>query len=70
MSHLPPLPASLRLVELQRYHRHLIPPDIGAEGQRRLERARMLEVRELHEWAIARLPGTQLMPLNTVRPGI
>ena len=42
MSHLPPSPPALDADELQRYHRHLILPEIGAEGQRRLKAARIL----------------------------
>ncbi|MFL5619715.1 MAG: molybdopterin-synthase adenylyltransferase MoeB [Gemmatimonadaceae bacterium] len=42
MSHLPLSPAPLDADELQRYHRHLILPEIGAEGQRRLKAARVL----------------------------
>lgn len=36
--------ASLSPSELQRYHRHLILPDVGEEGQRRLKAARVLVV--------------------------
>jgi adenylyltransferase/sulfurtransferase len=42
MSHLPLSPAPLDSDELQRYHRHLILPEIGVEGQRRLKAARVL----------------------------
>jgi len=44
MPHLPPPPppAPLSPDELQRYHRHLILPEIGADGQRRLKAARVL----------------------------
>src|SRR5689334_6967354 len=42
MSHLPPSPPALDADELQRYHRHLILPEIGADGQRRLKAARVL----------------------------
>ena len=42
MSHLPLSSAPLDADELQRYHRHLILPEIGAEGQRRLKAARVL----------------------------
>ena len=42
MSHFPLSPASLDADELQRYHRHLILPEIGADGQRRLKAARVL----------------------------
>jgi len=42
MSHLPPSPAPLDADELQRYHRHLILPEVGADGQRRLKSARVL----------------------------
>ena len=42
MSHLPLSPAPLDSDELQRYHRHLILPEIGANGQRRLKAARVL----------------------------
>ncbi len=41
---MPPESDSLSPDELQRYHRHLILPDIGAEGQRRLKAARVLLV--------------------------
>jgi adenylyltransferase/sulfurtransferase len=44
MSHLPPSPPALDADELQRYHRHLILPEIGADGQRRLKAARVLLV--------------------------
>jgi adenylyltransferase/sulfurtransferase len=37
-------PAPLSPEELQRYHRHLILPDVGEEGQRRLKAARVLLV--------------------------
>ena len=42
MPHLPPSPAPLDADELQRYHRHLILPEVGADGQRRLKAARVL----------------------------
>jgi len=42
MSHLPPSFPALDADELQRYHRHLILPEIGADGQRRLKAARVL----------------------------
>ena len=42
MPHLPPAPAPLNSDELQRYHRHLILPEIGEDGQRRLKAARVL----------------------------
>lgn len=42
MPHLPPPPAPLSPDELQRYHRHLILPEIGEDGQRRLKTARVL----------------------------
>jgi sulfur-carrier protein adenylyltransferase/sulfurtransferase len=42
MSHLPHSPAPLDADELQRYHRHLILPEVGADGQRRLKAARVL----------------------------
>jgi len=42
MPHLPPSPAPLDADELQRYHRHLILPEVGTEGQRRLKAARVL----------------------------
>jgi len=42
MSHLPPSPALLDADELQRYHRHIILPELGADGQRRLKAARVL----------------------------
>jgi len=42
MSHPPLSPAPLDADELQRYHRHLILPEIGADGQRRLKAARVL----------------------------
>jgi sulfur-carrier protein adenylyltransferase/sulfurtransferase len=42
MPHLPPSPAPLDADELQRYHRHLILPEVGADGQRRLKSARVL----------------------------
>jgi adenylyltransferase/sulfurtransferase len=42
MSHLPPSLPALDADELQRYHRHLILPEIGVEGQRRLKAARVL----------------------------
>jgi sulfur-carrier protein adenylyltransferase/sulfurtransferase len=42
MSHLPLSPSPLDADELQRYHRHLILPEIGADGQRRLKAARVL----------------------------
>ena len=44
MPHLPPPPAPLSPDELQRYHRHLILPEIGEDGQRRLKAARVLLV--------------------------
>src|SRR5215208_800685 len=44
MSHLPLSPAPLDADELQRYHRHLILPEIGEAGQRRLKSARVLLV--------------------------
>ena len=47
MTSLPPLvePAeSLTVAEMQRYSRHLILPDVGVEGQRRLKNARVLVV--------------------------
>jgi adenylyltransferase/sulfurtransferase len=44
MSHLPPTSPALDADELQRYHRHLILPEIGADGQRRLKAARVLLV--------------------------
>jgi molybdopterin/thiamine biosynthesis adenylyltransferase/rhodanese-related sulfurtransferase len=44
MPYLPPLNAPLTAEELQRYHRHLILPEIGEEGQRRLKAARVLLV--------------------------
>lgn len=44
MPHLPPPHAPLTAEELQRYHRHLILPEIGEEGQRRLKAARVLLV--------------------------
>ncbi len=37
-------PTTLSPDELQRYHRHLILPDVGEEGQRRLKAARVLLV--------------------------
>ena len=42
MPHHPPSPAPLDANELQRYHRHLILPEVGADGQRRLKSARVL----------------------------
>jgi adenylyltransferase/sulfurtransferase len=42
MPHSPPPHATLSPDELQRYHRHLILPEIGEEGQRRLKAARVL----------------------------
>ena len=42
MSHLPLSSAPLGADELQRYHRHLILPEVGADGQRRLKAARVL----------------------------
>jgi sulfur-carrier protein adenylyltransferase/sulfurtransferase len=42
MPHHPPSPAPLDADELQRYHRHLILPEVGADGQRRLKSARVL----------------------------
>jgi len=44
MPHLPPSPAPLDADELRRYHRHLILPEVGAAGQRRLKAARVLLV--------------------------
>jgi sulfur-carrier protein adenylyltransferase/sulfurtransferase len=44
MSHLPLSPSPLAADELQRYHRHLILPEVGADGQRRLKAARVLLV--------------------------
>jgi adenylyltransferase/sulfurtransferase len=44
MSHLPPPSPALDADELQRYHRHLILPEIGVDGQRRLKAARVLLV--------------------------
>lgn len=44
MSHLPPPHALLAPDELQRYHRHLILPEVGEEGQRRLKAASVLLV--------------------------
>lgn len=47
MTSLPPLvePAgSLTVAEMQRYSRHLILPDVGVEGQKRLKNARVLVV--------------------------
>jgi sulfur-carrier protein adenylyltransferase/sulfurtransferase len=44
MSHLPPSTAPLDADELQRYHRHLILPEVGADGQRRLKAARVLVI--------------------------
>jgi adenylyltransferase/sulfurtransferase len=44
MSLSPPLPDALAPDELQRYHRHLILPEVGEEGQRRLKSARVLLV--------------------------
>ncbi|HEU4721050.1 MAG TPA: molybdopterin-synthase adenylyltransferase MoeB [Gemmatimonadaceae bacterium] len=44
MPSLPPSHAPLTTEELQRYHRHLILPEIGEEGQRRLKAARVLLV--------------------------
>ena len=41
---MPPESAFLSPDELQRYHRHLILPDVGEEGQRRLKAARVLLV--------------------------
>jgi molybdopterin/thiamine biosynthesis adenylyltransferase/rhodanese-related sulfurtransferase len=43
-SELPPLPADLGGEELQRYARHLILPEVGVEGQRRLKNSRVLIV--------------------------
>ena len=42
MPHPPLSPAPLDADELQRYHRHLILPEIGMDGQRRLKAARIL----------------------------
>ena len=42
MPYLPPPDAPLTPDELQRYHRHLILPEMGEEGQRRLKAARVL----------------------------
>jgi molybdopterin/thiamine biosynthesis adenylyltransferase len=39
MSHFPPPHVPLTPHELQRYHRHLILPKVGEEGQRRSESA-------------------------------
>ena len=44
MSHPPPPHVPLATDELQRYHRHLILPELGEEGQRRLKSARVLLV--------------------------
>ena len=44
MPSLPSSHAPLTAEELQRYHRHLILPEIGEEGQRRLKAARVLLV--------------------------
>ena len=44
MPYPPPAPAPLTPDELQRYHRHLILPEIGEDGQRRLKAARILLV--------------------------
>jgi len=44
MSLSPPSHAPLAPDELQRYHRHLILPELGEEGQRRLKSARVLLV--------------------------
>ena len=44
MPYLPPPHAPLTPDELQRYHRHLILPELGEEGQRRLKAARVLLV--------------------------
>jgi sulfur-carrier protein adenylyltransferase/sulfurtransferase len=44
MSHPPLSPSPLDADELQRYHRHLILPEVGADGQRRLKAARVLLV--------------------------
>jgi adenylyltransferase/sulfurtransferase len=41
---MPTPPDSLSTDELQRYHRHLILPNVGEEGQRRLKAARVLLV--------------------------
>lgn len=41
---MPTRPDTLSPDELQRYHRHLILPDVGEEGQRRLKAARVLLV--------------------------
>ena len=42
MPHLPPSPAPLDADELQRYHRHLVLPEVGVDGQCRLKAARVL----------------------------
>ena len=42
MSHLPLSSSPLDADELQRYHRHLILPEVGADGQRRLKASRVL----------------------------
>jgi sulfur-carrier protein adenylyltransferase/sulfurtransferase len=44
MSYPPPPDAPLTPDELQRYHRHLILPEVGEDGQRRLRAARVLLV--------------------------
>jgi sulfur-carrier protein adenylyltransferase/sulfurtransferase len=44
MSYPPPPDAPLSPDELQRYHRHLILPEVGEDGQRRLRAARVLLV--------------------------
>jgi len=44
MSLSPPSHVPLAPDELQRYHRHLILPELGEEGQRRLKSARVLLV--------------------------
>ena len=44
MPYLPPPDAPLSPDELQRYHRHLILPEVGEHGQRRLKAARVLLV--------------------------
>ena len=41
---MPSVPTELSPDELQRYHRHLILPDVGEEGQQRLKDARVLLV--------------------------
>ena len=37
-----PAPASLSKEELQRYHRHLIMPEVGPEGQKKIKNAKVL----------------------------